>query len=224
MTLRSMSTGFVVIALSVDVAAQEPAPRPMSPAGSAQTQVLGTWVKGANPSFALGREVYQNGKWIEITYGRPLQRGRDLFGSGANYGKAANDVGTPNFPAPPVWRAGANVSTRLKTEVPLMFGNTTVPAGEYSLFIDLKLPEWTLIISTWPAQPKFDPKDKTALWGAYGYTPDKDVARVPMKLDQLPYEVDQLTWTFLDMKNTGGRIALMWGNTLASTPFTAVAK
>lgn len=224
MTLRLIATGLVVCAFGASVVGQEPAPRPMSPAGSAQTQVLGTWTKGPNPSFALGREVYQNGKWIEITYGRPLQRGRDLFGSGANYGKAANDVGTPTFPAPPVWRAGANISTRLKSEVALMFGKTTIPAGEYSLFIDLKLPEWTLIISTWPAQPKFDPKDKAALWGAYGYTPDKDVARVPMTLDRLSYEVDQLTWTFLDMKNAGGRIALMWGSTLASTPFTALAK
>jgi hypothetical protein len=50
------------------------------------------------------------------------------------------------------------------------------------------------------------------------------VARVPMKLDKLPYEVDQLTWTFLDMKNDRGRIALMWGNTMASTPFTALAR
>jgi hypothetical protein len=223
MTRSAIATAVVVLAIGALAAAQDPAPRPMSPSGSAQTQVLGTWVKGPQPSFALGREVYQGGKWIEITYGRPLQRGRDLFGSGENYGKAANDVGTPTFPAPPVWRAGANVSTRLKTEVPLVFGKTTVPAGEYSLFIDLKLPEWTLIISTWPAQLKFDPKDKTALWGAYGYTPDKDVARVQMKLEKLPYEVDQLTWTFLDMKNTGGRMALMWGNTLASTPFTAVA-
>jgi len=223
MTLRSIATGLVVFTLGAVTIAQEPAPRPMSPSGSAQTHVLGTWSKGPQPSFALGREVYQNGKWIEITYGRPLQRGRDLFGSGANYGKAANDVGTPTFPAPPVWRAGANMSTRLKTEVPLMFGKTTVPGGEYSVFIDLKLPEWTLIISSWSAQPKFDPKDKTALWGAYGYTPDKDVARVPMKLEKLPYEVDQLTWTFLDMKTAGGRMALMWGNTLASTPFTAVA-
>jgi Protein of unknown function (DUF2911) len=203
--------------------AQQPAARPLSPEGSAQTQVLGTWTKGPQPAFTLGRQVYQNGKWIEILYGRPLQRGRDLFGSGDNYGKAANDVGAPGFPPPPVWRAGANVSTRLKTEVPLMFGSTTVPAGEYTLFIDLKLPEWTLIISTWPAQMKFDPKDKTALWGAYGYTADKDVVRVPMKLEKLPFDVDQLTWTFLDMKNTGGRMALMWGNTLASTPFTAVA-
>src|SRR4051812_14020571 len=80
-------------------------PKPMSPDGVAEAQVLGTWVKGPRPAFALGRENYENGKWIEIAYGRPLQRGRDLFGSGENYGKAALDVGAPGFPAPPVWRA-----------------------------------------------------------------------------------------------------------------------
>jgi hypothetical protein len=223
MTSRLLAIGSFLCALAAMPAAQQPPARPMSPAGSAQAQVLGTWTKGPNPAFTLGREVYQNGKWIEITFGRPLARGRDLFGSGENYGKAANDVGAPGFPAPPVWRAGANMTTRLNSEVALRFAKTTVPAGEYSVFVDLKLPEWTLILSTWPAQAKFDPKDKTALWGAYGYTADKDVARVPMKLDKLPYSVEQLTWTFLDMTNTSGRLALMWGNTLASTPFTAVA-
>ena len=221
MTRALLGVGVIATVFVAMAAAQQPPARPMSPEGSAQVQVLGTWTKPARPAFTLGRETYTDGKWIEIKYGRPLQRGRDLFGSGANYGKAANDVGAPGFPAPPVWRAGANKSTRLMTEVPLVFGKTTVPPGEYSLFIDLKLPEWTLIISSWPAQPKFDPNDKAALWGAYGYTPDKDVARVPMKLEKLPFEVDQLTWTFLDMKSTGGRMALMWGNTLASTPFTA---
>ena len=223
MMQRWLVSGILMAVTGAMAVAQQAPARPMSPEGSTQVQVLGTWAKGPRPAFTLGRESYQNGKWIEITYGRPLARGRDLFGSGANYGKAANDVGAPGLPAPPVWRAGANVTTRLKTEVPLMFGTRTVPAGEYSLFIDLKLPEWTLIISSWAAQPKFDPNDKTALWGSYGYTPDKDIARVPMKLDQLPYDLDQLTWAFLDMKNTGGRIALMWGTTLASTPFTAVA-
>ena len=220
MTRTWMAT-IALVVVSVTASGQQ-TQRPMSPEGSAQVQVLGKWVKGDRPAFTLGREQYQGGKWIEIIYGRPLQRGRDLFGSGANYGKAANDVGTPNFPAPPVWRAGANMTTRLKTEVPLILGSKTVPAGEYSLFIDLVKPtEWTLIVSSWPAQAKFDPNDKKALWGAYGYTADKDVARVPMKIETLPFAVDQLTWTFLDMTNTGGRIALMWGKTLASTPFKA---
>lgn len=213
----------IMSAMTASVVAQSPSPaRPMSPDGSAQTQVLGKWTKGERPSFTLGRENYEGGKWIEILYGRPLQRGRDLFGSGPNYGKAANDVGAPGFPAPPVWRAGANASTRLKSEVTLTFGDKTVPPGEYTLFVDLKGPtEWTLIISRWAAQPKFDPKDKTALWGAYGYTPDKDVARVPMKVDALPFGVDQLTWTFVDMTTDSGRIALMWGKTVASASFRA---
>ena len=48
-----------------------------------------------------------------------------------------------------------------------------MPPGEYSLFIDVKSPQdWTLIVSSWGAQARFDQNDKTALWGAYGYTPD----------------------------------------------------
>lgn len=218
------AVGIALAAATTSIFGQQPAPaRPMSPDGSVQTQVLGQWVKPARPAFTLGRESYQNGKWIEITFGRPLQRGRDLFGSGPDYGKAANDVGTQGLPAPPVWRAGANKSTRLKTEVPLVLGDKTVPAGEYSLFVDLKLPAWTLIVSSWGAQDRFDPNNKDALWGAYGYTADKDVVRVPMKLDKLPFAVDQLTWSFVDMKTDGGRIALLWGDTMGSTPFKAVA-
>ena len=219
--IRRRIAGITTFLTMGALALAQPGGRPMSPDGAAQAQVLGKWTKGERPAFTLGRETYQGGKWIEITYGRPLQRGRDLFGSGENYGKAALDVGAPGFPAPPVWRAGANVTTRLKTEVPLTFGEKTVPAGEFSLFIDLKPSQWMLIVSSWPAQPKFDPQDKTALWGAYGYTPDKDVARVPMKLDTLPFAVDQLTWSFLDMTNDGGRVAIMWGKTMASAPFKA---
>jgi len=213
------------IAAGTILGAQQPPARPMSPEGSAQAQVLGKWTKPERPAFTLGRESYVDGKWIEITYGRPLQRQRDLFGSGANYGKAVNDVGSATLPAPPVWRAGANVSTRLKSEVTLLFGDKPVPAGEYSLFIDLNGPtQWTLIVSSWPAQLKFDPKDKSALWGAYGYTADKDVARIPMKVENLPFAVEQLTWSFLDMTNDGGRIALQWGKTMASAPFRARLK
>jgi len=219
---RKVIAGLVALALAGAVVFAQQAARSMSPEGSAQTQVLGKWTKGERPTFAMGRENYVGGKWIEITYGRPLQRQRDLFGSGPNYGKSINDVGTPNLPAPPVWRAGANVSTRLKTEVPLIIGDKTVPAGEYSLFIDLNGPtQWTLIISRWAAQLKFDPNDKNALWGAYGYTPDKDVARIPMRVENLPFAVEQLTWSFLDMTNNSGRIALMWGKTLASASFKA---
>ncbi len=163
-----------------------------------------------------------DGKWLEITYGRPSLRGRDVFGSGASYGKALLDLPLGSWGAPPIWRAGANMTTRLNTEATLTFGDKKLPAGEYSVFVDAKSPsDWTLIISSWPAQPKMDQNDKTALWGAYGYKADKDVARVPMKVETLPFSVEQLTWTFLDTTTDGGRIAIMWSKTMASVAFRA---
>jgi hypothetical protein len=224
MHLRTIVAGVLAVIASVAAGAAQQAPpqRPLSPSGSTQAQVLGRWQKGDRPSFAVGQERYVDGKWLEITYGRPALRGRDVFGSGASYGKALNDLPLGQFGSPPVWRAGANVSTRLNTEATLTIGGKKVPPGEYSLFIDVKGPrDWTLIVSSWPAQQRFDQNDRTALWGAYGYTPDKDVARVAMKVDTLPFSVEQLTWAFVDMTANGGRLAISWARTMASAPFTA---
>jgi hypothetical protein len=203
---RLLAIGTAVLLTGPWLAAQ--GGRPASPAGSSATQVGG---KYANPPGA-DEPVYQGGKWIEITYGRPIKRGRDLWGSGADYGKKLN-AGAP------VWRAGANVTTRLKSEVPLVINGKTVPAGEYSLFVDLKPNNWTLIVSNWAAQTRYDPNNKDALWGAYNYTPDKDVVRAPMTLSTLPFAVDQLTWNFVDMTETGGKVALVWDKNVATVPF-----
>ncbi|HKS96505.1 MAG TPA: DUF2911 domain-containing protein [Terriglobia bacterium] len=187
--------------------------RPASPEGSAAAEVGGKFVPGP-----VG-PVYRGGKWIEIIYGRPLKRGRDVLGgSGSNYGKIAI-AGGEGYREPPVWRAGANQSTRLKTEVPLVINNKRIAPGEYTMFIDLKPGAWTLIVSSWPAQSHHDPSNKQAIWGAFGYTPDKDVVRAPMTLMTLPFSMEQLTWAFTDMSDSGGKIALMWDKDLAAVPF-----
>lgn len=194
--------------VAISIAAQQPPSRPLSPDGVASAQVLGKWGKSEKQTYTMGGERYQDGKWIDILYGRPLLRGREAFpGTGADYGKAT--LG----PDAQVWRAGANLTTRLRTEVPLSIGGKTIPAGEYTLFIDLKQPtEWTFIVSSWPAQTKYDPKNKEALYGAFNYTPDRDVVRAPVKVESLPYRLEQLTWQFVDMTNDSGRMALMWGS------------
>jgi hypothetical protein len=194
---RTLTLVMTLVAAATVVGAQGTS-RPASPGGSAETQ--------------LGK----GGKWIEISYSRPIKRGRDVWGSGPSYAK---DVLLQDNAK--VWRAGANVSTRLKTEVPLQIGGKTVPAGEYSLFIDTKSPaDWTLIVSSWAAQQKYDPDNKAALWGSFGYTPDKDVARVAMKIAKLPMSIDELTWNFADVTAAGGKLVLMWDTVVASAPFT----
>jgi hypothetical protein len=195
-------------------------PRPLSPDGEASAQVLGKWLKPERQAYAMGGQRYVDGKWIDIIYSRPLLRGREAFtGTGKEYGKSTVEQ-IPGDPYAPVWRAGANISTRLKTEAPLVIGNVTVPAGEYTLFIDLKQPtEWTFIISKWAAAPQVNPTDKDSIYGSFGYTPDKDVVRAPMKVEKLPHTVEELTWEFLDMTPTSGRIAIQWDHSLASVPF-----
>jgi hypothetical protein len=212
----------LVLALGSFIAGQTL--RPPSPAGSAAAQIGGKYVEGldslkqiTDPKtrvlFATRGPLYQGGKWIEITSGRPLKRGRDLWGSGQDYGKAL-------YAGAPIWRAGANVSTRLKTEVPLVINGKTIPPGEYSLFIDLKPGNWTLVVSAWAPQTEYyDPNNKEALWGAYGYTPEKDVVRARMTLETLSHAIEQLTWNFADLSEAGGVLTIMWDKFLATVPF-----
>jgi hypothetical protein len=197
----------LVVAFGVAAAAQMGGSRPLSAPGTAQTQLGGDWVKGERGM------TYEGGKWVEVVYNRPILRQREnIFGSGDEYGRAL-------YAGAPVWRAGANQSTRFRTEVPLTIGGRTLPAGEYSVFVELKPAEWTIIFSSWDFQQKFDKANTTALWGAYGYTPDKDVLRATMKVEQMPFSVDEFTISFLDMTKNGGRLAMMWDRTLASVPF-----
>jgi len=205
MTRKLFAMGAAALAMGAMVFAQ--GGRPASPTGSAATEIGGKYVKGQD-----GPE-YQGGKWIEITYGRPIKRGRDVLGgSGDQYGKVAN-------PDAPVWRAGANVSTQIKTEVPIVINGKTIAPGTYTMFIDLKPNNWTLIVSNWKAQTRYDPKNKAALWGAYDYTPDKDVVRAPMTLGALPFSAEQLSWAFTDMTDAGGKLTIMWDKAVASVPF-----
>ncbi len=189
--------------------AAQPLKLPASPPGQTATQVAGKWVEqkpGAPPS-------YTGGKWIVINYGRPILRGRtNIFGSGADYGKKVNDEA-------PVWRAGANMTTRLHSEVPLVFAGKTLPAGDYSLFVDLKPANWTLIISNQPYQQKYDPNNKTETWGSYNYDPKFDVVRVPMKVTTATPSVDQFTIDFLNVSDSGGTLAMRWETTMATTDF-----
>src|SRR5688500_2595478 len=106
--VKRLLVSAVVVAMGVALGAQ--ATRPLSGRGQASTQVGGDWVKGERGQTCRG------GKWIDVTYGRPVLRQRaNIFGTGATYGQGL-------YAGAPLWRAGADQSTRFKTEVPLTIG------------------------------------------------------------------------------------------------------
>jgi len=176
-----------------------------SPQGQAAIQVGGKWDKTPE-----GGQTYRDGKWIVVDYGRPLLRGRtNIFGAGADYGKTVN-AGAP------VWRAGANNTTRLTTQVPLQVGGKTLGPGVYNVFVDLKPGNWTLVLTNQPVQEKFDPTDKVRLSGATNYDPKFDLLRAPMSVRAADASVEQFNIGFSNVTDAGATLYLAWEKTVAT--------
>ena len=199
---RNVLISLAVVVLSAGAMTRAQDRRVASPPGTSATQMGGVYDV---------RTGFVGGKWLEVRYGRPIKRGRDVFGT-ADYVDFLNDGAS-------VWRAGANQTTRLNTEAPIVIDDKTIAAGEYTLFIDLQPDAWMLVVSTWPAQTIYSDANKEALWGAYDYTPDRDVVRARMTREKLPHSFDQLMWEFLDVTETGGRLAMIWDTQIAWVPF-----
>lgn len=175
-----------------------------SPPGQAAIQLGGNWDKTADGPR------YVNGRWVVVNYGRPLLRGRtQIFGSGADYGKTVN-AGAP------LWRAGANDTTRLTTQAPLQIGGKTLAPGTYNMFVDLKPGNWTLVLSTQPVQETFDPNDKVRLSGATNYDPKFDVLRMPMTVRGSDQSIEQFTIGFVNVSETTATLVMSWEKTVAT--------
>jgi len=140
------------------------------------------------------------GKSITITYSSPRVRGREgkIFTSD---GLISHD---PHYP---VWRAGANSATTLATTGDLTIGDLSVPAGKYTLFVDISNPNgWVLIVS----------KD-TGEWGL-SYDPSKDLGRTAMTMSKPSSMVEDLKYTISDDGDGKGTLTLAWENVSASVP------
>lgn len=208
--MRTLLSVLVVVSLTTLTAAGQV--RRPSPRGWAATQVAGEWVDGA----------YTGGHWVEVEYGRPILRGRThIWASGDQYGKAL-------LLDAPVWRVGADESTQLMTSTDLQFGGSRLPAGRYTVFADTRPEQWTLIFSTYRAAETYREagllraagfRRPPALWGAYGYTPERDVLRTPMEVSTVETSADQLIVAFVNMTQGGGELMIWWDDQMAITPF-----
>jgi Protein of unknown function (DUF2911) len=200
-----LSVILTAVVVSLDAQTVPEIKLPPSPQGQASVQVGGRWEK-----TPTGGQRYVDGKWIVVDYGRPLLRGRaSIFGIGADYGKTISD-------GSPVWRMGANDTTRLTTQAPLSIGGKTLAPGVYNAFAALKADAWTLVLSTQPRQPKYDPNDKVLLYGSYNYDPKFDVLRAPMTVRQGSDSVEQLTIGFVNVTPGGATLSVAWEKTVAT--------
>jgi hypothetical protein len=70
---------------------------------------------------------------IEITYSRPVARGRTLFGALVPWGR--------------VWNPGADSATAIILSAPVRINGSPLPAGSYSVWAIPGETEWTVIFS-----------------------------------------------------------------------------
>ena len=151
------------------------------------------------PSPPAEASIGIDGKTISIKYSAPSLRGRTAFGPN---GIVSKD------PTYPIWRAGANSATALKTDATLQIGSLTVPPGNYTLFVDTAASPWQLIVNKQTGQ------------NGDSYDASMDLGRVDMKMEKPPAPVEKLAYTLSASGNTG-KLQLQWENHIASVPIRA---
>ena len=110
------------------------------------------------------------GSSVTITYGRPMVKGRSVWGSLVPYGA--------------VWRAGADEANTITFSAYVQVEGQAVPKGTYGLFFLPQDGEWTVILNKVSAQ-----------WGSFRYDESQDLMRATVKpeaadsVEELTYEV-----------------------------------
>jgi hypothetical protein len=126
-------------------------------------------------------------------------KGRQIFGDG---GRISKD---PHYP---IWRAGANAATALHTDAELDIQGLKVPAGDYTLFVNVADPDhWELIVS----------KD-TKEWGL-AYKSNMDLGRVKMEMSKPPAPIEVYKMTLSSTGGKSGELTLEWENHVAAVHF-----
>ena len=142
-----------------------------------------------------------DGSRVTVVYGRPYTKdphtgeARKIWGGLVPYGE--------------VWRLGADEATTLITQKPLMFGDLTVPAGAYTLYM---LPQ-----ADGPA--KLIINKQLGQWGTQ-YDAGQDLARIDLKKDAPDKPADQLTMAVSKSSSGSGTLKIVWEDAQFSAPFT----
>jgi hypothetical protein len=157
-------------------------------------------VTAQQPSPAATATGTIGGASITIRYSAPSVRGRQIFGTGNLLS------GDPTYP---IWRAGANEATSLRTGADLDIGGLRVPRGTYTLYVNVRDPNaWELVVNRQTGQSGLE------------YDPKQDLGRVKMTMSKPPAVVETLRYEIRDSGGGRGELRLAWENHIASVPIT----
>jgi hypothetical protein len=131
--------------------------------------------------------------WID--YGRPALRGRDVWANNAVLGDT-------------LWRTGANAATQLRSDVDLVIGGATVPAGTYTLWTAVGAGGYRLVVNRQFGQ-----------WGTI-YDSKRDLVRVPLREASVAQPVERFTIAS-EPQGTGAVLTFTWGTKQLSVPISA---
>ncbi len=131
---------------------------------------------------------------VTIEYGRPLMRGRQIFGALVEYDK--------------IWRTGANRNTQLTVGQGITVGNKNLDAGTYTIFTRPSRSEWKVY---------FYPYDN-----GYGVPDDfqveKAITEITVGSFELNRSVENLTINLDNVTDKSAELVIMWENTGIAIP------
>src|SRR4051812_23056804 len=170
-------------------------------AGSSQAQQQKRAASSGGVSPHETTSAVIDGCRVTITYGRPFTKDpksgepRKIWGGLVPWDKA--------------WRTGSDEATVLITQQPLMFGDTLIPAGAYTLY-------------TIPSESGTSKLAISKNLGAWGVPVNEknDLARVDMKKEPAEKQQNQFTMAVEKNPSGGGVIKLMWEDTQFEAPFS----
>jgi hypothetical protein len=126
---------------------------------------------------------------ITIAYGRPVARGRELFGA--------------LVPWDAYWNAGADDATRIEVDQDILVEGEPLPAGRYSLWtIPRASGEWTLIFSrAWEVQHR-------------PYPQGEDFMRLQIRTQPAMDHMEALSFYFPVATADSATLHFHWGTTI----------
>ena len=141
-----------------------------------------------------------DGNRVTVIYGRPYSKDpksgeiRKIWDKLVPFSKA--------------WRLGADEATTLITQKPIVFGETTIEPGAYTLYMVPEKDGGKLAFSK--------------AIGGWGVPVDEkhDLARVDLKKETLNPAVEQLGMAIEKNPSGGGVVKIMWEDAVYSAPFT----